>query len=77
MPRGSHQISSPLPPKSPKTPFWGTYQCKHITESALRKSPVNGAIESETLQLHCIGKYLGVRQSFSGSGRPGAQGPLM
>jgi len=24
----SHQISSPLLPKSPKTPFWGTFQCK-------------------------------------------------
>ena len=42
---GSHQIYLPLPPKSPKTPFWGTLQCK--IERALRKSHVNAATKLE------------------------------
>ena len=41
----SHRLSSPLPPKSPQTPFWWTFQCKMfviLLYRALRKSHVNG-----------------------------------
>jgi len=64
--------------QNPPKPHFGGPISANILQRALSVSrPLMELYESETLQLHCIGKYLGVRQSFSGSGRPGAQGPLM
>jgi len=63
---------------TPKTPFWGTFQCKHIIQRALRKSHVNGATKLKICSYIGIGKYLGVFRNFSGRGGfRGAQGPLM
>jgi len=77
---GSHQISLPLPPKSPKTPFWGTlspFNAKPIVERVLRKSHVNGPTKLKLYIYIGIGKYLSVCQNFSARARLGAQRSLL
>jgi len=56
---------------SPKTPFWGPFNAKPITQRALRNSIVNGATKLKLYSYIGIGKYLGC-QNFSARGSPGA-----
>ena len=73
---GSHQISYPLPKKSPKTPFWQIFQCKPIVERVLRQSRVNGATKLKIYSYIDIGKYLRAYQNFYARVPPGSAGPL-
>ena len=70
-------VFAPTPKFTPKTPFWGTFQCKPIIQIALRKSHVNGAPKVKLYSYIGRGKYLGLCQNFSTRGVRGAQGPLM
>ena len=64
-------------PNHPKTPFWGTVQCKVYYHGALRKSHVNGTTNLKLYSYINIGKYFGgwVCQHFSARGRPWGAGP--
>jgi len=55
--------------KSPKNPFWGSFNAKPIIGRALRKSHVNGTTMLKLYSYIGIGKYLGACQNFSARGR--------
>jgi len=55
----------PYSQNHPKTPFWGTFQCKPIIHRALRKSHINGATKLTLYSYRGIDRYLvGVSKFF-------------
>jgi len=62
---------------TPKPHFGGPFNAKPITQVAVRKSHVNGAIRRWNFTAIGIRKYLGVCQNLSATGASGAEGPLM
>jgi len=73
----SHQISSHLPPKSPKTPFWGTFQCENYYTESPPSVARFWSYDAYTVRLYRYKQVLGVCQNFSARGIWGEQGPLM
>ena len=57
-------IFAPTPKITPKTPYWGTFQCGPIIQRALRQSDVNVATTLKLYGYICIGKYLGCIKIF-------------
>ena len=77
----SHQISSPLPPKSPPKPhFERPFNAKPIIHGAVCMSHVNAARKLKLYSYIGTGKYLGlgewVCQNFSARARTGGAGPF-
>ena len=72
----SHQISSPLAPKSPQNCIFGDL----LVQTYYRERELSVSRTLMELKLYSyidIGKYFRVYQNFSARGRPGAQGLLM
>jgi len=78
----SHQISSPLPPKSRRNLILGDLSnakpiIQRYTTEILCKSHVNGAATKLKLYSYIdIGKYLGCVKIFPLEGRPGSAEPF-
>jgi len=67
-----------LTPKiTPKTPFWGTFQCKTYYTESSHKSHVTGATKLKLYSYISIGKYLGCVKIFPLGGVLETHGPLM
>ena len=67
----------PCPQNHPKTPFWGSFQCKPILQKDLHKLHVNGATKLKLYSYIGIGKYFGCVKIFLLGGIQGVLGPLM
>jgi len=63
------------PQNHPKTPFWGTFQCKTYHRDNFSKSHVNGSTKLKLYSYTGIGNYLGCVKIFR-KGCPEGAGPL-